>query len=290
MADVAYPGQREALICELGSCFSKVKPSLSSGDVIRGAVVPHAALKDSGACAAHVYLSFDAASWPDTFVVVGPDHTRLNPKSANLRPYGLVNSRPFATPLGQVPVDQLLFYAFWNEASGDLENGGLPAYREHSLEMQLPFLQFLAIQHNKPLQILPIMLAGEASHHESESVIRRMAMALQRAVKQTNRKVCILATTDCTHSGTYYGFTDLQDTSEEMLRRYDQEILAPLLAGNIGTFVARAQASTYCGILPIWLMAEFLGAYESGDLFYDVGKAVLAGCPQYVGFASFVLH
>jgi hypothetical protein len=37
-------------------------------------------------------------------------------------------------------------------------------------------------------------------------------------------------------------------------------------------------------------MAEFLGAYKAGDLFYDVGKAVLAGCPQYVGFASFVLH
>ncbi len=115
MANLAYPGNREALISELESCFAKAKTSVTSGKNIRGAFVPHAALQASGACAAHVYRSFSTASWPDTFVIIGPDHTRLNPKSAKLHPRGLVDLRPFVTPLGQVPVDQLLFNAFLND-------------------------------------------------------------------------------------------------------------------------------------------------------------------------------
>ncbi len=149
-----------------------------------GYVVPHAGYIYSGPVAAHSYYRIASEGCPDTFIIIGPNHTG----------YGaLVSVYPggkWSTPLGLVSVDEeLARNIISNSSYAELDVGA--HVDEHSIEVQLPFLQYLF---GERFMIVPIVLALQ-----TPDVARDLAKAIHDAATHLGRDVVVLASSDFTH-------------------------------------------------------------------------------------------
>lgn len=145
--------------------------------------MPHAGLMYSGGCAARV---FARTEWPRYAVLVGPNHSGAvgTGDGASLWAYGA-----FRTPLGDVPVAEELAAAL--AARSDLVTHDPVAHaREHSLEVELPFLQVLAPDST----IVPLLLAFDDWRR-----CRALARAVADAVRAWPERVLLVASSDMTH-------------------------------------------------------------------------------------------
>ncbi len=156
-----------------------------------GGVVPHAGWLFSGDTAFTVYRAIESRRRPATFVLMGAAH---RPLAGN----ALFPEGAWQSPLGEVPIDERLASDILGRAGvGDLLSADPSAHEaEHSLEVQLPLLQYLF----PDVRIVPILLAADDT-----------AVALGRVVGETIRDrradaVCI-GSSDLTHYGPSYGFT-----------------------------------------------------------------------------------
>jgi len=133
-----YPGDRDELIKAIESAFSHelgpgVIPDLGNAGNLKGAVVPHAGYMFSGPVAAHVYSELRASGKPEVVVILGPNHTGWGADVA-------LSTEDWVTPMGTVRIH--------TEAAEKLIEEGIPEDRaahisEHSIEVQLPFLQYI---------------------------------------------------------------------------------------------------------------------------------------------------
>jgi len=122
-----YPNAKKNLKRELNRCFSIV--SGDPGSAI-GAIVPHAGYTYSGTTAAYVYAVLPQV---DIYIILGPNHTGLGSMVA-------VSQEIWSTPFGEVPVDMELAGMI---AGGIIDSDETAHRYEHSIEVQLPFLQYL---------------------------------------------------------------------------------------------------------------------------------------------------
>jgi hypothetical protein len=135
-----YADTAEGIREELAACFRHEQGPgpLEDADVdvgpVTGVVVPHAALAASGPVAAHGYAALADGGAPETVVVFGPNNRGFGAEAA------VAPHERWRTPLGSVPVDEDL-------AAAVVERSDVTAFDdrthtgEHSIEMQLPFLQ-----------------------------------------------------------------------------------------------------------------------------------------------------
>ena len=128
-------------------------------------VSPHAGLRYSGPVAAYGYRLLRGRS-PLTVVLVGPSH-RAAFDGVAVQAHGA-----WETPLGRVPIDEEIAGALLDAGAGILEHPDVHR-DEHSLEMQMPFLQRLVLD----LRIVPAMM-GSQSRHEVDSLAEALASAL----------------------------------------------------------------------------------------------------------------
>lgn len=171
-----YPGDADELRRTIGRL---VDPEAVPGDVV-GALVPHAGYEYSGAVAG---ATISRIACKETFVIIGPNHTGRG------APYSVSTGGKWRTPLGEVAVDSELaerIVALSNCLEADED-----AHREeHSVEVEIPFLQYF-----KPdVRIVPIVLASA-----EVDLCREIGRAIAGAVKETGREVVILASGDMTH-------------------------------------------------------------------------------------------
>ena len=134
VAGYFYPIQRDELLRMIDHFFQKAEPPEVDGKII-GGIVPHAGYIYSGFTAAHFYklLSREA---PRTTVIVGPNHTGLG------APLSVFPRGEWVTPLGYVQVNEQVASEIVEKslyASFDVE----AHVEEHSVEVQLPFLQYI---------------------------------------------------------------------------------------------------------------------------------------------------
>jgi len=187
-----YPSQRDSCIAEINQCLDERTLSVSLPQTIVGGIVPHAGWTFSGSLAALVF----SAIWErhkdvHTFVVFGAAHGYFGEMPA------VCPSGTWATPLGEIAVDAELAEAVL--ADGCAISNPEAHAPEHSIEVQLPFIQYLF----KGAKILPILVPPrEQAVGLGESV--------GRIVEQTDEKriVCV-GSTDLTHYGPRYGFTPM---------------------------------------------------------------------------------
>ena len=156
VAGLFYPGDPQALSDQLESLLLEAHLPTRWPKAL---IVPHAGYVYSGPVAAQAYASLGAGALAlRRVVLLGPSHREC------FRGIALPQAQAFATPLGMVPID--------TEAAGKLRDlsavlvSDVPHLREHSLEVQLPFLQRLAPE----AKIVPV-LAGEAGPAEVAEVI-----------------------------------------------------------------------------------------------------------------------
>ena len=148
-----YSGTEEALVKEIESCYKSPigpgeLPALSAGERrIRGVVAPHAGYVFSGPVAAHSFHALARDGFPKTFVIIGPNHSGMGSPVA-------LTTQDFLTPLGEVSVDK--------DLAGELIRKGISddilSHRyEHSVEVQLPFLQHIS----RDFKFLPITMMDQ---------------------------------------------------------------------------------------------------------------------------------
>lgn len=147
---------------------------------IRIIVAPHAGFEYSGKTAAHSYKNIAGLQF-DTIVLIGPQHTRYFDGAA------LCAEGVWMTPIGEMIIDSEFANALLSQNS-DIINRPMYHEGEHSLEVQIPFLQY--IQSNA--KIVPIVT-------NDTEFAPALGDAILATVQKTGKKVLIIISTDCSH-------------------------------------------------------------------------------------------
>ena len=235
-----YEGDASALAQQIEGCFTDARGpgalptrTRSKDRKIRAIVVPHAGYVFSGAIAAHAYRLVAADRPPESVLILGVDHYGMSTGAA-------LSERPWLTPLGPTPVDTDLVVALRH---GPVDVNEEAHRREHSIEVQLPFLEYV-LPHPRfvPLEV------GFGRYEFLDEV----AGVVRNAIR--DRDVLLVASTDFSH---YVPPT----TAERLDRMAIERILARDPKGLYET-VTRNDISM-CGIAPTTVL---LAALQGEDV------------------------
>jgi AmmeMemoRadiSam system protein B len=230
----------------------------------KGILSPHAGLVYSGSVAGAVYSSIEL---PDTFVLIGPNHTGLG------APVSIMTSGPWMTPLGMVAVDEELARSIQSK-SRSIQDDALAHLREHSLEVQLPFIQYL----KKEFTIVPIQMMDT----RLDTCID-LGNALAAAIKALGREVLIIASSDMSH----YVPAKVADKKDHLAIKRILELDAQGLY-----YTVREEDISMCGYGPAVAMltaCKGLGATKAELIKYTNSGEVSGDYDQVVGYAGIVV-
>jgi AmmeMemoRadiSam system protein B len=266
VASQFYEGNAEALRAQITSCFlhklgPKKLPQVnlhSHPRSIVGLICPHAGYLYSGPVAAAAFYELAIDGKPDTVVLLGPNHTGYGSALSIMRE-GI-----WRTPLGDVEVDSGLVDAILHETK--VVDADETAHRyEHSIEVQLPFLQFL---YGNTFKIVPICFLMQ----DYESAVE-VGRALTEALDATN--TVVIASSDMTH----YEPTKTAAAKDHAALKSVTEMDAKHFYETVET-----QNITACGYGPITSLitygvgvcakAQLLSYHNSGDITGDHSSVV----------------
>jgi AmmeMemoRadiSam system protein B/AmmeMemoRadiSam system protein A len=232
-------------------------------DVI-GLVSPHAGYMYSGPVAGAV---ISRVKFKDSFIIIGPSHTGRG------KTFSIMTEGTWKTPLGDVEIDSELGSKLLS-LSRHLEEDYAAHQYEHSIEVQLPFLQYF-----KPdIKIVPIVL-GYAEGTTYEEIGREIA----RAVKELNKEVVIIASSDMSHY-------EPQDSAV----RKDHLAIEAIVNLDGGELLKRVHELdiSMCGYAPtvsLITAAKELGATGAELVRYQTSGDVTGEYSAVVGYAGIVL-
>jgi AmmeMemoRadiSam system protein B len=258
-----YPRGAAAIVDEVEGYLGAASPGVLSGRLI-GLVSPHAGLHYSGPVAAWGYSLLrgrEAAS----VVLVGPSHRAV------FEGVAVHASGAWETPLGQVAIDEELAQALV-DAEGTLFDDPGPHRDEHSLELQMPFLQ----QTMPGLRIVP-MLMGTQSRDEVEA----LAAALARVLP--GRGALLVASSDLSHY-----------QPAPVASRLDAEVVGDVRRLDADALMQRLETrdNVACGggpLVAVMKAARALGADRATVLRYADSGDVGGDKAQVVGYLSAVI-
>lgn len=180
-----YPGNPQELKATLAGFFSKCKPQTTSNVI--GIVCPHAGYVYSGLVAASAYNQLDPEKEYENIFVIASSH------QVSFMGASIYNIGDYVTPIGTVKVNIPLANKLIGENPVFTFNPEAD-HTEHSLEVQIPFLQYHL---KKNFQLVPIVLGTQ-----SEETCKKIAMALK---PYFNEKNLFVFSTDFSH---YPSYTD----------------------------------------------------------------------------------
>lgn len=256
-----YEASPDRLRAQVDECFAE-NPRADEKQRFIGAVVPHAGLMYSGHVAAAFY---GIAALPKRYIILCPNHTGLGH-------FGAINTEgEWRTPLGTVPVDADLATALKKQSKIFAEDPKAHA-REHSLEVQLPFLQ----QMLGTFTFVPVCLAT----HRYE-LCEEVGNAIANVVG--SEPIGILASSDLNH------YAD-----QETTLRKDQLAIDEVLDLNPRGLwdVVEQNDISMCGIIPTTAMlvaANKLGATSARLIKHATSGDVNGDYGHVVGYAAILI-
>lgn len=266
IAGAWYPSNPDVLRSEINGYIDQAANPPLQGDVI-GLIAPHAGYFYSGATAGHAYRCIKGNAY-EVCVIFSPLHDYM--------PNKLLTSahEAYATPLGQVTVDQPLVEecsARIEESTGEILQH-IANDREHSLEIQLPFLQTAL---RDTFKLLPVMVRSD-DPVLLEAVARSIAPVLK------NQKVLLVASTDLSHFYTKDEAVMLDSSMLHHMTAFSPEgILKAERCGEgfacgAGAVALMLWTSRYLGAHKVTLLHQSTSANASGDASRVVGYGALA--------------
>ena len=267
-----YSGTRLALLSQIEQCYlskhgpgklPKVKEGVRK---IVGLVSPHAGYMYSGPVAAHGFARIAEDGRPGSFIIMGPNHTGAGSGVS------IMTSGKWKTPLGEIEIDKELGEKI-RHASDIIDVDAVAHAYEHSIEVQLPFLQHIF---DDKFKFVPIcmMLQDERTSLEVGDAI---------AEASTGRDVIIIASTDFTHY-----------ESQRSAMEKDKKVIDKIIAMNPQGVVRTVdeEGVTMCGYGPVSAMLQAtkkLGAKKAELLKYATSGDTAGPMAQVVGYASIVI-
>jgi len=269
-AGAFYEGTAESLKRQIENCFlhelgpGKIPEVVKAGPRhVIGLVCPHAGYMFSGPVAAHAYHKLALDGKPDVVVIFSPNHTGYGSALA------VMNEGFWRTPLGDVEVDGETADRIVHESRiVDVDDS---AHRfEHSIEVQLPFLQYLYGSEFKLVPICFLMQDLPSAREVGQAVAKVLA----------GKNAVIIASSDMTHYEPH-----------ERAAKKDKLALDTVEAMDESKFysIIETQRISACGYGPIIALisaAKILGAKEAKLLCYKTSGDVIGDYSSVVGYAA----
>ncbi len=267
-----YPDDSQALIESIEDCFLNgfgvgEIPELNSfdgSDYPINVMVPHAGFQYSGSIASHSYCEIVQNGFPEVFIILSPNHTGYGSEIS------VFNEGVWRTPLGDVEVDGEFadsIISFSNIASGDFH----AHIHEHSIEVQLPFLQYFSSE----FKIVPITMASQSYGASND-----LAKAIYDASCELSKSFCVIASTDLSHFN-----------NQEKANTVDSFVLEDI--GNMDEFKLFNEVVQYnitmCGYGPVMttiILSRMCGMNNCDVLEYKTSGDVSGDLSSVVGYAS----
>ncbi len=190
VAGAFYSANPKSLEDSIEECFTNElgigkipKLNNSFNNDLTGIMVPHAGYIYSGPIASHGFYHLVENGFPDTFVILCPNHTGFG------YDISVYDNGFWQTPLGDVEVDNDFASKFINNS--DFAVSDYTAHlREHSIEVILPFLQYFS----DDFKIVPICI-GRQNLNTSYDI----AQAIKLAIEETSTSISLISSTDLAH-------------------------------------------------------------------------------------------
>ncbi len=256
-----YPGSPE----ELRAMIKEMVNEEAAKEEAIGVVIPHAGYIYSGQV---VGDTISRVELKETAVIIGPSHT------GNGKPQSILTEGTWKTPLGDVEIDSELAKKIM--ANSDyLEEDSRAHHYEHSIEVQLPFLQYF-----KPdIKLVPIVLG----YAKDSDVYKEVGRAVAQAVKETGRGVLIIASSDMTHYESQESAQGKDNYAiEAMLDLDEDELIKRVKEFNI----------TMCGYataVSLIVAAKELGVKGAELVRYQTSGDVTGDYSSVVGYAGIII-
>lgn len=264
-----YPADPRELASNIEDCFThklgpgKTPPAPQAPGPLVGIVSPHAGYMYSGPVAAHAYYASSARTDLTTFIILGPNHWGTGSGVATYK------EGSWRTPLGEVEIDQEAAKEL-AETSGLVDFDEMAHRNEHSIEVQVPFLQHVF---TKRFKILPVSMALQD---------RVTAVELGQAVAAVTakRKAFLIASSDFTH------YQDHKTAS-----RKDAELVKAIEKLDVNQYYTTLErldvsACGYGPIAAVMTASKILGAKQGRLLKYATSGDTTGDYSSVVGYAS----
>lgn len=281
VAGMFYADNAAELREEIRQCFlsalgpGRLPQTVADGQrTLRGLMCPHAGYRYSGAAAAHAYAHLAEDGAPETVILMGPNHRAIG------APIAIISHGVFQTPLGEVPVDAATAQVIQKQAPvvREDENAHAP---EHSLEVQLPFLQTVAPN----VRIVPIVFGRVFYDRETVEELKSLGKVLASLLGDPVHHRLLLASTDLMHYVPREEAYRMDEIALQAVREVDGERLIEE--------VFRRDISM-CGVMPTATMLfalRHLGITRGEVLcHYTSGDVPGADTRHVVGYAACVFH
>ena len=255
-----YPGA----LNPLRSAIKGMVDEKEAREEVIGLVLPHAGYIYSGSIIGAV---ISRIKFKDTFIIIGPNHT------GNGKPLSIMTEGTWKTPLGDVEIDAELGKKIL-ATSCYLEEDYHAHQYEHSIEVQLPFLQYF----QPDIKLVPIVLG-----YLNGAVYKEIGKALAKAIKELNRAVVIIASSDMTHY-----------EPQESVWLKDTHAIGAIMALNEDELLRRVRDMdiSMCGFAPtvsLLAAAKELGASNAELVKYQTSGDATGDYSSVVGYAGIVI-
>jgi len=274
-----YDANKESLSQQIKNCFlHEIGPqrlpergkNVQNERNIKGVISPHAGFIFSGPIAAHHFLRLSYEKTTQTIIIIGPNHRGLGKEIA------IMSTGYWETPLGNIEIDEQLAKEIINYDDKHFIKEDEQAHVfEHSIEVQLPFLQF--IYPKNQFKIIPICVSDQQLVK-----MRYLSDTIFMAIKE---KSCLLiASSDFTHY-----------ENQESAKRKDSAAIDKISNMDSKLFydtISRKNVSI-CGSGPIAIVIEVckkLGINRGKLLKYATSGDVSGMNEQVVGYASIIFQ
>ena len=257
-----YPGSEPSLLKTLNTLVPEIEPDKRRYAL--AVVSPHAGYVYSGGVAGE---TIGSVMVPETVVILGPNHTGYG------APLALMAHGSWDMPMGNVSINKELATLI-AENSPLVEVDDVAHRFEHSLEVQVPFLQYM----QKNLTIAPIVVA-----HVSFEICVAVGQGLAAAIKSYEKPVLIVASTDMTHYESRQAASSKDSLALEYIKELDPEGLYNTVVGK---------RISMCGIMPttVTLVAALaLGATKAELIRYTDSGETSGDTSHVVGYAGLVI-
>jgi len=249
---------------QLKAMIEQLVDEKAAKEEVIGLVSPHAGYIYSGPVAGKV---ISRIKFKDTFVIIGPSHTGRG------EPLSIMTEGTWKTPLGEVEIDSELAEQILATSSHLTEDYRAHQY-EHSIEVQLPLLQYF----KSDIKLVPIVLA-----YSTGAIYKEIGREIARAIKELNKGVVIIASSDMTHY-----------EPQESAQRKDNHAIEAMLDLDEDELLRRVDKLniSMCGCAPVASLisaAKQLGATAAELVRYQTSGDTTGDYSSVVGYAGIII-
>ena len=272
VANAFYAGTKSELTEQLVECFTSrfgpgqvPKPAEKGPRKILGIVCPHAGYMFSGAVAANGYAKLANDGLPEVFVILGPNHTGYGSGVSIMTEGG------WETPLGVSLIDSALAKQI-QKGSSIIDIDEEAHAFEHSIEVQLPFIQFLYKDAAKFVPICMMMQDLRTSREIAKTIVEQLA----------GKDIFIVASSDFTHYEPHDSAVRKDEIAIDAITKLDDAAVNEL---------GESSKVTMCGYGPITTLiaaAKLLGGVRAELLTHKTSGDITGDKSAVVGYSSLI--